>query len=80
MFSDKNIVIKEEATAKFPFILKLIYFIKKKKNQVVSIKEKVDPDLQKEILNSCYTIYSGKCHWVKTVLMLGTCHKEFRLV
>lgn len=27
LFSDKNIVIKEEATAKFPFILKLIYFI-----------------------------------------------------
>ena len=79
MFSDKNIVIKEDATAKFPFILKLIYFIKKKK-QVVSIKEKVDPDLQKEILNSCYIIYSGKCHWVKKVLMLGTCHKEFRLV
>ena len=79
MFSDKNIVIKENATAKFHFILKLIYFIKKK-NQVVSIKEKVDPDLQKEILNSCYIIYSGKCHWVKKVLMLGTCHKEFRLV
>ena len=79
MFSDKNIVIKENATAKFPFILKLIYFIKKK-NQVVSIKEKVDPDLQKEILNSCYIIYSGKRHWVKKVLMLGTCHKEFRLV
>ena len=40
----------------------------------------MDPDLQKEILNSCYIIYSGKCHWVKKVLMLGTCHKEFRLV
>lgn len=61
--------MKEDATAKYPFVLKPTCFEKK---QGASIKEKVDPSLQKEIFNSYYIICSGKCHWGKKVFKPGT--------